>query len=30
LPACYFPEDVERAYDRSIEMFIRAYQKKKF
>jgi hypothetical protein len=30
LPACYFPEDVERTYDRSIEMFIRAYQKKRF
>jgi len=30
LPACYFPDDVERTYDRSIEMFIRAYQKKRF
>jgi hypothetical protein len=30
LPACYFPEDVERTYDRSIEMFIRSCQKKRF
>jgi hypothetical protein len=22
LPACYFPDDVERTYDRSIERFI--------
>ena len=29
LPACYFPEDVERTYDRSIERFIRTYQKKR-
>ena len=28
LPACYFPDDVESGYDRSIEAFIRAYQKK--
>ncbi len=28
LPACYFPDDIERTYDRSIENFIRIYQKK--
>ncbi len=26
LPACYFPDTVERTYDRSIENFIRVYQ----
>jgi hypothetical protein len=29
LPACYFPKDVERTYDRSIERFIEAYRSKK-
>ncbi len=28
LPACYFPDTVERTYDRSIENFIRVYQPK--
>jgi hypothetical protein len=28
LPACYFPNDVERTYDRSIENFIEMYQQK--
>ena len=28
LPACLFPDDVEKTYDRSIENFIRTYQKK--
>ncbi len=28
LPACYFPDDVERMYDRSIEKFIQTYQKR--
>ncbi|MFH1996737.1 MAG: DUF6485 family protein [Candidatus Omnitrophota bacterium] len=28
LPACYFPDDVERTYDRSIGNFIRTYGKK--
>jgi hypothetical protein len=28
LPACYFPDDVERTYDRSIERFIEVYRKK--
>ncbi|MBA7546361.1 hypothetical protein ES705_38751 [subsurface metagenome] len=28
LPACYFPDDVERGYDRSIENFIRIYQER--
>jgi len=27
LPACYFPNDVERTYDRSIERFISLYKK---
>ncbi|MBC7319043.1 hypothetical protein H5T89_00155 [bacterium] len=26
LPACYFPEDVERTYDRSIARFISLYK----
>lgn len=26
LPACYFPDDVEKTYDRSIENFIRVYK----
>ena len=25
LPACYFPDDVEKTYDRSIEKFIEIY-----
>ncbi|MFA5088079.1 MAG: DUF6485 family protein [Candidatus Omnitrophota bacterium] len=29
LPACYFPQDVEPDYDRSIEHFIEVYQKRK-
>jgi hypothetical protein len=28
LPACFFPDDIERTYDRSIEKFIEIYQKK--
>ena len=24
LPACFFPDDIERTYDRSIERFIKA------
>lgn len=27
LPACYFPDDVESGYDRSIENFIKIYKK---
>jgi hypothetical protein len=27
LPACVFPDSVERTYDRSVARFIRAYQK---
>ena len=27
LPACFFPDDVERIYDRTIENFIRNNQK---
>jgi len=27
-PACFFPDEVERTYDRSIDNFIRVYQKK--
>jgi len=29
LPACFFPDDVERTYDRSIEKFIEVYQKRR-
>ena len=29
LPACFFPADVERTYDRSLERFIRIYQEGK-
>jgi hypothetical protein len=28
LPACLFPADVEKTYDRSIERFIQVYQKR--
>ena len=28
-PACFFPSEVERTYDRSIEKFIEIYQNKK-
>jgi hypothetical protein len=28
LPACYFPADVERTYDRSIERFIEVFRKR--
>lgn len=28
LPACLFPPEVERTYDRSIERFIKCYSKK--
>ena len=27
LPACYFPDDEEKTYDRSIKNFIATYQK---
>ena len=27
LPACYFPDNVEKTYDRSIQNFIKIYQK---
>jgi hypothetical protein len=27
LPACFFPADVERTYDRSVERFIEAHRK---
>ncbi len=26
LPACYFPNDAEKTYDRSIEYFIKLYE----
>ncbi|MGB9823770.1 MAG: DUF6485 family protein [Candidatus Hydrothermia bacterium] len=29
LPACYFPPEAERTYDRSIEYFIEVYKKGK-
>ena len=28
LPACFFPDDVEKTYDRSIRRFVRLYQTK--
>ena len=28
VPACFFPDEVERTYDRSIERFIEVYRKK--
>lgn len=28
LPACFFPEDVENTYDRSIENFVRVFQER--
>ena len=28
LPACFFPDDVEKTYDRSIERFIKTYQER--
>ena len=28
VPACFFPDDVEKTYDRSIERFIEVYQKR--
>ncbi len=28
LPACFFPDDVERTYDRSIERFMKTYQER--
>jgi hypothetical protein len=28
LPACFFPDDVERTYDRSIGRFIETFQKR--
>ncbi len=28
LPACYFPDDIERGYDRSVENFIRIYRER--
>lgn len=28
LPACFFPDDVEKTFDRSIEKFIKTYQER--
>lgn len=28
LPACYFPDDVEKTYDRSVDNFIRIYDER--
>jgi hypothetical protein len=28
LPACYFPDDIEKGYDRSIENFISIFQQR--
>jgi len=30
LPACYFPDDIEPGYDRSIENFIKVYNERKY
>lgn len=29
LPACFFPDEVERTYDRTIENFIRVYKERR-
>ena len=29
LPACFFPDDIEKTYDRSLERFIEIYKNKK-
>lgn len=29
LPACYFPDDVEKTYDRSIRRFVSLYKQEK-
>ncbi|MCX6004705.1 MAG: DUF6485 family protein [Chloroflexi bacterium] len=29
MPACFFPAEIERTYDRSVERFITVYQKKR-
>ena len=29
LPACYFPNDIEKEYDRSIENFVKVWQQHK-
>ncbi|HOW59728.1 MAG TPA: DUF6485 family protein [Candidatus Omnitrophota bacterium] len=29
LPACFFPEDIEKTYDRSLERFLSLHQKRK-
>ncbi|HDR89437.1 MAG TPA: hypothetical protein ENN63_07420 [Bacteroidetes bacterium] len=28
LPACYFPDDVEKGYDRSVDNFIKIYRER--
>lgn len=28
LPACYFPDDIEKGYNRSVENFIRIYKER--
>ena len=28
MPACFFPDDIEKTYDRSIEKFIKTYQER--
>ena len=28
LPACYFPDDIEKSYDRSVEKFIETFQQR--
>ncbi len=28
LPACYFPNDIEKGYDRSVENFVKVFQER--
>jgi len=28
MPACFFPDDIEKTYDRSIKNFVRVYQER--
>lgn len=29
MPACYFPDDIEKGYDRSISNFVKVWQERK-
>ena len=28
LPACFFPDDVEKTFDRSVDLFVKTYQER--